>query len=418
MHEKISDIFKAVAIKTLRSTDIPKINVTNEERKGSNQHEIGGLVKAGFSKYLGTVSDGKPINFNATLAYFDDDNSESIVCEDVLSWYDTRFNDDSRSPEYRLYYKANDVTRLFGEGDFFLISLTKENKLFIIATPRGSNAERQMRYLFGGEKIEVSPSLKKVPFEEKDIILPIRSLLSEHGIILDSSRAEDENNLTRMLDIFGNDFPSTKEFSLFARSNISDAIDPKEDPDSSLLERMEEEESLFRILERHIVAKRLKSGFGSNGEDVDEFIRFSLSVQNRRKSRSGHAFENHIEEILRINDVKFHRGAKTEGKKTPDFLFPGPQEYKLGSYPESKIRMLGAKTTCKDRWRQILSEASRIKRKHLITIQPAISEDQTNEMQHENVQLIIPTPIQTTYSPAQQRQLISFKDFIDEVKAL
>lgn len=46
---------------------------------------------------------------------------------------------------------------------------------------------------------------------------------------------------------------------------------------------------LIGCLRRLVV--RLKAGFGENGEDVDAFISFSLSVQNRRKSRVGHAFE-------------------------------------------------------------------------------------------------------------------------------
>ena len=47
-----------------------------------------------------------------------------------------------------------------------------------------------------------------------------------------------------------------------------------------------------------MVAERLKQGFVSeDGVDVDDFIRFSLSVQNRRKSRAGHAFENHVEKL-------------------------------------------------------------------------------------------------------------------------
>lgn len=54
---------------------------------------------------------------------------------------------------------------------------------------------------------------------------------------------------------------------------------------------MEQEELLFRTLERHIVSTRLKEGFGNEKLDVDVFISFSLSVQNRRKSRVGYALE-------------------------------------------------------------------------------------------------------------------------------
>ncbi len=43
--------------------------------------------------------------------------------------------------------------------------------------------------------------------------------------------------------------------------------------------------------------------------------------------------------------------------------------------------MLAVKTTCKDRWRQILNEAQRIKPKHLLTLQEGVSHRQFDEMQ-------------------------------------
>ncbi len=52
--------------------------------------------------------------------------------------------------------------------------------------------------------------------------------------------------------------------------------------------------------------------------------------------------------------------------------------------------MLGVKSTCKDRWRQVLSEAARIPDKCLLTVEPGISENQTNEMQANRLQLVLP----------------------------
>jgi hypothetical protein len=77
--------------------------------------------------------------------------------------------------------------------------------------------------------------------------------------------------------------------------------------------------------------------------------------------------------------------------------------------------MLGAKSTCKDRWRQVLSEAERIDNKHLITLEAAISENQTNEMNYCHLQLIIPQAIQLTYTNAQQDWLMSLNQFLQLV---
>lgn len=190
-----------------------------------------------------------------------------------------------------------------------------------------------------------------------------------------------------------------------------------DDPDGALIAWMEREEKLFRRLERHIVADRLKAGFTNlDGADVNGFISFSLSVQNRRKSRTGYALENHLEEVFRAFSIKYDRHAKTENNTKPDFLFPGQKEYQDPSFPTVQLSMLGVKSTCKDRWRQVLSEAARIKDKHLLTLEPGISENQTREMKANRLQLVIPKNLHTTYRPAQKEWLWNLQDFLQMVK--
>lgn len=412
MYEKLSDVFRAVAFKKLTAVDIPKENARG---KGSNQHEIGGLVKAGFASFLGTPQGSEVLHFNATMLYLDDDEDSLLVHEDKVSWYDTRAGKASRGPELRLYYTSNEVTGAARQDDLFLIALTRTNELFIIFCAHDSEVEYQLRVIFGAHEQTPGDNLQKVAFTEHEIAIPIRTMLSRLGVELFAPKVEDPDKLERIRNEFGDKFPSTREFSTFARSTTDDDVDSQVNPDKTLLVWLEEEEHLFRLLERHIVSVRLSEGFGVHGDDVDEFIKFSLGVQNRRKSRAGHSFENHIEKILQDNDVIFQRGARTEGKQTPDFLFPGKNQYDNPSFDSKKLRMLGAKTSCKERWRQILAEAKRIERKHLITLEPAISEDQTDQMEEAKVQLVIPEPLQKSYSTSQRAYLMSFKDFISEV---
>ena len=77
--------------------------------------------------------------------------------------------------------------------------------------------------------------------------------------------------------------------------------------------------------------------------------------------------------------------------------------------------MLGVKTTCKDRWRQVISEARKITQKHLFTLEPGISENQTNEMRSVSLQLVIPQALHSTYSTPQRSWLITLADFIQIV---
>jgi EcoRII C terminal len=180
---------------------------------------------------------------------------------------------------------------------------------------------------------------------------------------------------------------------------------------------MEKEERLFRALERHIVSERLEKGFVTDGKaDVDAFISLSLSIQNRRKSRAGYAFGNHVEAILKTYGIVHKREAKTERDSRPDFLFPSVNAYQDDKFPDGALRMLAVKTTCKDRWRQVLAEADRIKNKHLLTLEPGISENQTNEMQARKLQLVLPKQLHSTYTAKQQGWLFSVQAFIDLVQ--
>jgi hypothetical protein len=176
------------------------------------------------------------------------------------------------------------------------------------------------------------------------------------------------------------------------------------------------EEALFRRLERRAVMTRLEQGFGSGESlDVDGFLYFSLQVQNRRKSRMGRAFENHLQAVFSAFRVTFEAQAVTEHGNTVDFLFPGSAEYHNADFPTDALTMLAAKSTCKDRWRQVLPEARRISRKHLITLEPAISVAQTTQMQAEQLQLVVPSPIQASYSTVQRDELLSLSDFLQLV---
>ena len=80
--------------------------------------------------------------------------------------------------------------------------------------------------------------------------------------------------------------------------------------------------------------------------------------------------------------------------------------------------MLAVKTTCKDRWRQILNEAERIGTKHLLTLQEGISANQFKEMQVENVQLVVPAPVISSYSDAIRPHLQTLESFIGDIRLL
>ena len=56
-----------------------------------------------------------------------------------------------------------------------------------------------------------------------------------------------------------------------------------------------------------------------------------------------------------------------------------------------------------------------VERKHLLTLEPGITASQTDQMETENLQLVVPESIQATYSDDQQTWLWSLGDFIRDV---
>ncbi|WP_188819930.1 type II restriction endonuclease [Novosphingobium indicum] len=405
----LSDHFAAVAAKRLALVD----TITAQ----SNQHEVTGSKV--LRRILGddtrsSPRGGEDNRFHATYIWLGGEQ-EALSEEGRLSWYDSRANDPRRSAEWRLYYQSNPVTELMQPGDSMFVARRPDSHILFIVTPDGTDIQSQLVWLFG---LAEQPGLD---FEQREITrdnsgevdFAARYILDELGI----EAAEPEADmLDGLIERFGLKFPKTRIFSELARSSLPD-VSSLDDPDHALLAWMEREELMFRRLERRIVAERIANGFaGPEGADVEGFLKFSLSVQNTRKSRVGLALENHLEAVFTAYDLRYARGAETENKNKPDFLFPGQQEYLNPDFPAARLTMLGSKSTLKDRWRQVLSEAERIAVKHLLTLSPGLSENQTTEMQAKSLQLVVPERLHQTYRPAQQDWLMNVRGFLGLVQ--
>lgn len=398
----LSQYFEAVAAKRLTSVEVNK--------QVSNQHEFNG--SAALKQVLGTYESGETTYFPTIFIWMGKEN-ETISAEGTMSWYDSRFGK-PRAAEWRLFYPSNDVMDVAKEGDLLFIAKRTDGTLMTIIVSSGSTVENQLVWLFGVPvqtgKTFVFQEIQNG--EDKEVDFAVRFILEELGIEVEEPEAD---YLDSLLENFAGKFPTTKEFSLFARTTLKD-VNAIEEPDAALMAWMDHEEKLFRRMERQIVDQRLRNGFISNDEtDVDGFISFSMSVHQRRKSRAGYALEHHLEEIFRQHKISYSRTAETENKAKPDFLFPGITQYHDINFSPSLLTMLGVKTTCKDRWRQVLSEAERIDKKHLLTLEPGISENQTDEMRSHKLQLVLPLSIHETYRESQRGWLMNVRDFIQHV---
>ena len=242
-------------------------------------------------------------------------------------------------------------------------------------------------------------------------------LIDIHNI---TPEAKEKQEIDRFISDLVVDFPSSEEMSAAARM-IQDTVYNhielvKTNPDRKLLDWTDAEYRLFRALEFARYGEMITRGFDS----VETFVNVANQVLNRRKSRAGKSLEHHLSALFDRNGLQYQEQAVTEGNKRPDFLFPSQAAYHNMSYPTEKLISLAAKTTCKDRWRQVINEANRLRgqAKFLCTLQQGISAAQMDEMQEEKVILVVPKPYIATYPKDKQDRIWTISKFIDYVKEL
>ncbi len=381
-----------VAMKRLKQVEV--------DARASRQHELDGV--AAIKKLLGEPADKLRVPDVEWLLLRD--QGEHARENHGLTWYDSR-RSKPRSPEWRLYYRGG--TTAAEAGDLFaLIRRESDGRLAVVVAPSGSTWEKQLITIFGNS-LDLGGRFTTVELGDiPDLFtLATTELFELLGWGEEPEPIAKAHFAEEAIQRFGLEFPSSIKFSRFIQERFP--VDAG-DPDEALLTWWNAEEAHFREHERRIVDERLMTLF----EDVDEFLTYSKSVHNRRRARAGLAFENHLRTIFERNGLRHSFKVRTEGRSEPDFLFPGIDEYRDLSFDKSHLTMLAAKTTCKDRWRQVLQEAARIKRKHLCTLEPAISTAQLEEMADDKISLVAPSSVLPTYVLPPGYEVLSLADFI------
>lgn len=322
-----------------------------------------------------------------------------------IAWNDDKITE-SRFVYYGVGTRNESRITQFGRGFEFLRS--EYTGALVVFTQTARNSYRA--FVFNSED-EINEFLGALGLGPADANKLIR---------LDgkSPEIQEEQAFEEFIRSLSEDFPSSDAMSAAARK-IEDSIYDHEDyiktrPDEKLISWSEIEYRLFRAIENERYAAFVNTGFSS----VDDFIEKANKVLNRRKSRAGKSLEHHLGAIFSGNGIEFEGQVVTEGNKKPDFIFPSSAAYHDAAYPNDKLVFLAAKTTCKDRWRQILNEADRFRgrTKYLCTLQQGMTEKQMNEMAAEDVVLVVPKPYVKSYPAHTSMHIITLVDFITSVK--
>jgi hypothetical protein len=343
---------------------------------------------------------------------------EPISEDGFLTWYDARekarIERHIMRLEYRLYFSSTEMSQYAEADDLLFVAKKSDGSLLVIVTPHDTTIERQLLWLFGDVDLQESEFAiaQLAGYDICKIDFAARMILEHIGIDVED---DSELMLESLLQNFGTEFPTTTKFSEFARATIDD-ISSLDNPDLALLAWMEREEILFKVFEKHLMAEKIQNLIAAGNVEIEPLISMVQSALQRRKARAGFALENHLQQIFQDYKISFTRTGVTEKRLKPDFIFPSIEAYHKDKFPKLRLTMLASKSTCKDRWRQILNEAAKIPIKHLLTLEPSISEHQTKEMATEKVRLVLPKELHATYTTKQQREIMSVSDFIALVK--
>ena len=210
------------------------------------------------------------------------------------------------------------------------------------------------------------------------------------------------------------DFPTTEELSRQAREILMACFKGFAglSVDDRLWNLVQAEYSLFKIIERQVCQPEIQRLFKS----IDDFLKTAQPIMQRRKSRAGRSLENHFEFLLKQANVPCDIRSSVDGR--PDVIIPSATAYCDPNYPTQKLCMVGVKTTCKDRWRQVLNEARRVQNKHILTFQRGISKKQLQEMNAAGVTLIVPERLQKEYPKGSGIRIVTVRDFMASVRGL
>lgn len=321
-----------------------------------------------------------------------------------------RWQEDFETESCFTYYESKNELRItrFGRG-FPFLKPEQAGALFVFT--KQTNTDYSGYFLETDEEIEEFLDTFGISPTETNSLIDVQKVLPE------TQEKLEIQEFIRSLDI---DFPASDVMSAAAREIEEKVYDHAGDicldPDKKIISWTNMEYTLFRALEYARYGEIITRGFQS----VDEFARMANAVLNRRKSRAGKSLEHHLSAIFDGNDIEYSSQAVTEGNKKPDFLFPSQAAYHDKAFPADRLVSLAAKTTCKDRWRQIITEADRLKDKpkYLCTLQQGISGAQMDEMQAENVILVVPKPYIVTYPQDRRDRIWTLARFVQYVKMI
>jgi hypothetical protein len=137
-----------------------------------------------------------------------------------------------------------------------------------------------------------------------------------------------------------------------------------------------------------------------------------LSASQHRKSRAGRSFEHHIERLLIDGKTRYEAQVVTGGRR-PDFVMPGVKG--IRGLVASQSLILSAKTTLRERWKQLALEKFDCGL-FLATVDDRVSSASIVDMDAQGICLVVPESLKTSKETDYEKHtnVISFREFFDQ----
>jgi hypothetical protein len=374
----------------------------------SNQHEF----NAGRLRNL--LGFTEKTSGALTLLFYK--SAEPLIIESEYTIYDAR--EGTSRTEWRLYYKANAIQD-FAEADDLLILIRPDEHSFdlhAVIAPQNSQIEIELRNAFSIGDHETLRTFARVEPKTSpaqialDLAAPIVEVGRSFGDLTKHPLVETAVTEGRM--------PSTTTMASAADALVAECYGASLNPDAWIDAALNAETALFEGIERGLGQKQLDELIDA-GADYADVVAFALGKLQSRKTRRGTSLQNHFAALLDRSAVPYTAQCTTENKEKPDFIIPSCAAYHDPAFPADRLRMVGCKAKLRDRWRQYLAEAERIRVKHHLCLDPDLSDDVINNMHAQNLRTCMPKRIiEEAYAKRDVvRKLMTVEELISELRS-
>lgn len=411
------------------------------DSSASNQHEFNaGLLRS----ELGL--EGDPAKGEIDFLFYLTDDAAPLTARERYTLYDSR-RGKPRSSEWRMYYTNRSVIEHADAGDLLLIlrPSASSTRLVAVVARRGTAVERALSQRLAGDpeagledrRFVDSPSvdgetgimlLRWLQMGDSTVTHPLvapawPSLPPSAPVVLERPRRDlgDFDFAAHPLfasSVADHTMPSTASMAAAAQDIVTDIGITAHDPDAYIHNALEAETGLFTGIEEALGQRDVERLYAEVGLDFNSFVDLIQRYLQRRRVRRGQSLENHFRRILRDLEIPHTYQCKTEGGKTPDFIFPSEESYHDPDFPDDRLRMVGCKTRVRERHSQWLDEATRIRLKYALCVDGQLRDNLLRNYEG-TIHFFLPKPLlDLVYEGRHTRHLLgTVADLIGELRA-